>query len=153
MTQPPESSRPENQPPDPSGQPAEPAYDGPPPDQPQYEPPPQYGQPQYEPPPQYGQPQYAQPAYQQPAVPGAPYGVHPLTGIPYSDKSKLAAGLLNILLPFGIGRFYIGDTGIGVAQLLVSLLTCGIGGLWSLVDGIILLTSDSRDAHGYMLRS
>ena len=51
----------------------------------------------------------------------APYGMHPVTGIPYSDKSKLVAGLLQILLPFGIGRFYIGDTKIGVIQLVVTL--------------------------------
>src|SRR5688572_11084900 len=44
----------------------------------------------------------------------APYGLHPVTGIPYSDKNKLVAGLLQIFLPFGIGRFYIGDTKIGV---------------------------------------
>ena len=58
----------------------------------------------------------------------APYGLHPVTGIPYSDKSKLVAGLLQIFLPFGIGRFYIGDTKTGVLQLLVTIFTCGIGG-------------------------
>ena len=83
----------------------------------------------------------------------APYGLHPLTGIPYSDKNKLVAGLLNIFLPFGIGRFYIGDTKTGVLQLVVTLVTCGLGSLWSLIDGIILLATDSKDANGYMLRS
>ena len=74
-----------------------------------------------------------------------------MTGIPYSDKSKVVAGLLQIFLPFGIGRFYIGDTKIGVIQLIVTLFTCGIGGLWSLIDGIIMLATDSKDAQGYML--
>jgi TM2 domain-containing membrane protein YozV len=83
----------------------------------------------------------------------APYGLHPVTGIPYSDKSKIVAGLLQIFLPFGIGRFYIGDTKIGVIQLIVTVLTCGIGSLWSVVDGIIMLATDSKDAQGYMLRS
>ncbi len=72
--------------------------------------------------------------------------MHPVTGVPYSDKQKLIAGLLNILLPFGIGRFYIGDTGTGVAQLLVSIFTCGIGGIWSLIDGILMLTGDPNDS-------
>ncbi|SDD70024.1 TM2 domain-containing protein [Nocardioides lianchengensis] len=107
----------------------------------------------------YTQPQPGYPAY--PGFPGAPYGaspaapygIHPTTGIPYSEKSKLVAGLLQILLPLGIGRFYIGDTGIGVAQLLVTLFTCGIGSLWPIIDGIILLASDSKDAQGLMLRS
>src|SRR4249919_755135 len=81
----------------------------------------------------------------------APYGLHPGTGIPYSDKSKVVAGLLNIFIPFGVGRFYIGDTGIGVAQLIVAFFTCG---LWSIIDGIIMLVKDdAKDANGYILRS
>jgi TM2 domain-containing membrane protein YozV len=99
--------------------------------------------------------------YQQPGLPvgaygvssQAPYGLHPITGIPFSDKSKIVAGLLQIFLPFGIGRFYIGDNKIGVIQLVVTVLTCGIGGIWGLIDGIIMLATDSKDANGYMLRS
>ncbi len=135
---------------------------------------PQYGHPygQGQPPYGQGQPPYPQgggyPAYQgdYPAYPQeypgygygggygqmAPYGVHPVTGVPYSEKSKLVAGLLQLLVPFGIGRFYLGDTGIGVAQLLVTVLTCGIGGLWSFIDGIVILATDSRDAEGRPLR-
>ncbi len=111
------------------------------------------------PPPPAPTPGYA--GYQQPGFPigaygvsaAAPYGLHPLTGIPFSDKSKIVAGLLQIFLPFGIGRFYIGDNKIGVLQLVVTVLTCGIGSLWSIIDGIIMLATDSKDANGYMLRS
>lgn len=117
-------------------------------------PPPPYGQGV---PPPYGQPR---PAGLPGPPPGAygvssttPYGIHPVTGIPYSDKSKLVAGLLQILLPLGIGRFYIGDNKTGVIQLVVTLVTCGIGALWPFIDGIILLATDSKDANGYMLRS
>ena len=113
------------------------------------------------PPPPPAQPGPGYQGYQQPGVPAgaygvssqAPYGIHPVTGIPYSDKNKIVAGLLQIFLPFGIGRFYIGDTKMGVIQLVVTLLTCGIGGIWCLVDGIIMLATDSKDANGYMLRS
>ncbi len=99
--------------------------------------------------------------YQQPGLPlgaygvssQAPYGIHPVTGIPFSDKSKIVAGLLQIFLPFGIGRFYIGDNKIGVIQLVVTVLTCGIGAIWGIIDGIIMLATDSKDANGYMLRS
>ena len=88
-----------------------------------------------------------------PPNPNAPYGVHPVTGVPYSDKTKLVAGLLQILIPLGIGRFYIGDTKTGVWQLVVAFLTCGIGGLWSFVDGIIILATDNvTDAQGRPLR-
>ena len=106
------------------------------------------------PPPGYGPPPggYPPPGYVYGAHAGAPWGVHPVTGVPYSEKQKLIAGLLNILLPFGIGRFYIGDTGTAVAQLLVAIFTCGIGTLWSLIDGVLMLTGDPYDAEGRPLR-
>ena len=117
-------------------------------------PPPPYGQPT---PPPYGQPGQAGWPVPPPGAYGVssttPYGIHPITGIPYSDKSKLVAGLLQILIPFGIGRFYIGDNRTGVIQLVVTVLTCGIGALWPFIDGIIMLATDSKDAQGYMLRS
>lgn len=87
------------------------------------------------------------------ATPGAPFGVHPTLGVPYSDKSKLVAGLLQLLIPaFAVGRFYTGHTGLAVAQLLVTWLTCGAGMLWPLIDGIILLTTDSTDSDGRLLK-
>ncbi len=85
--------------------------------------------------------------------PAAPYGRHPINGVPYSDKNKIIAGLLQVFLPFGIGRFYTGHTGIGVAQLLVTVFTCGAGAVWPFVDGIILLVSDSTDSDGRLLRT
>jgi TM2 domain-containing membrane protein YozV len=127
--------------------------------------PPPYGQPT---PPPYQQPDPQQPPQQQQpppyqpaggyapyagANPAAPYGVHPVTGIPYSDKTKLVAGLLQILIPLGIGRFYIGDTKTGVWQLVVTILTCGIGALWPFIDGIVILATDSTDGQGRPLRT
>ncbi|MDF2878691.1 MAG: hypothetical protein K0S30_1787 [Clostridia bacterium] len=71
-----------------------------------------------------------------------------------SQKSRLAAGLLQIFLGgFGIGRFYLGYTGIGIAQLLVSVFTCGIGAIWPFVDGILILCGQvPTDANGAPLR-
>ena len=83
----------------------------------------------------------------------APYGLHPGTGIPYSDKSKVVAGLLQILLPFGIGRYYIGDNRIGIWQTVATVLTCGLAHIWVLIDGILMLVhDDAKDVHGYILR-
>ncbi|MBL7495285.1 TM2 domain-containing protein [Frankia sp. CNm7] len=83
------------------------------------------------------------------ADPTAPFGRHPLTGEPYSDKSKLAAGLLQILIGWtGAGRWYMGDYGIAVAQLL----TCGGLGVWALIDGIMMLTGNVRDKYGRPLK-
>ncbi|MFE3188376.1 TM2 domain-containing protein [Nocardia sp. NPDC059240] len=105
-------------------------------------------------PPQYGAPQYGPPATVPPhgADPAAPYG-RDLQGQPYSDKTKLVAGLLGILLgSFGVGRFYLGYTRIGVAQIAVTWLTCGIGGLWPLIDGVMMLTGKVPDTQGRPLR-
>ncbi|GAA4680926.1 hypothetical protein GCM10023215_13060 [Pseudonocardia yuanmonensis] len=86
-------------------------------------------------------------------TPDAPYGREPGTGVPYSDKSKLAAGLLQLFLGgAGIGRFYTGHTGIAVAQLIVTLVTFGLGAIWGFVDGIVLLAGRSTDAQGRPLR-
>ncbi|EMF54744.1 MULTISPECIES: TM2 domain-containing protein [Streptomyces] len=82
-------------------------------------------------------------------TPDAPFG-HDPQGRPYSDKSKIVAGILQLFLgTLGIGRFYVGSVGVGVAQLL----TCGGLGFWSLIDGILFLTSNDRtDAQGRVLR-
>ncbi|MCW2850413.1 MAG: hypothetical protein JWM84_77 [Nocardioides sp.] len=148
MSQGPENPYEPNQPQgEPYGTPQGEPYGTPPP-------PPAYGQPQpYGPPQPYGQQPYpGYPGAGPMGMPGAPYGIHPVTGIPYSEKQKIVAGLLQILVPFGIGRFYIGDNGIGTAQLLVTIFTCGIGSLWPFIDGIIMLATDSKDANGLMLR-
>ena len=85
--------------------------------------------------------------------PSAPYGRDPLTGLPLSDKSKVTAGLLQILLGgFGVGRFYLGYTTIGVLQLVVSVVTCGIGAIWPLIDGIMILMGNVPDTQGRKLR-
>ena len=70
---------------------------------------------------------------------------------PISDKSKIAAGVLQIVLPIGIGRFYTGHAGIAVAQLLTAMF-CGVGVIWSIVDGIVLLVNGGTDAQGRRLR-
>lgn len=70
---------------------------------------------------------------------------------PLSHKSKLAAGLLQILLPFGIGRFYTGHIGMAVAQLFLSLLWVGI--IWCIIDGVLLLAQGGTDRQGLQLRN
>lgn len=85
------------------------------------------------------------------AQPGAPFGYDPTTGAPYSPKSRLAAGLLNILIA-GVGRMYAGQVGLGIAQLLVAIVTCGVGWIWSLIDGILILVNGGQDEQGRPLR-
>lgn len=148
--------------------PADSGYPPPPPGFGQYPPPVDSGYPpppagfgQYPPPPSgYGQ---------YPPPPGAyydstaPYGRHPLTGEPLSDKSKTIAGLLQLLGLFGllgIGRIYVGQTGFGIAQLVGGILftavTCGFGVLlpivWGIVDAVLIFTDKVRDPQGRPLR-
>ncbi|MGB5111665.1 MAG: TM2 domain-containing protein [Mycobacterium sp.] len=100
--------------------------------------------------------------YPPPAQPGAyydplaPYGRNPMTGEPYSEKSKVVAGLLQLLGLFGfvgIGRIYLGQTGLGIAQLLVGFVTCFIGAvIWGIIDAILILADRVRDPQGRPLR-
>jgi TM2 domain-containing membrane protein YozV len=106
-------------------------------------------------PPPYPAPPYPPPAYPAPpypAPPGWPTAVDAY-GRPLSDKSKVTAGLLGIFFgSIGLGRFYLGYTGMGVAQIAVTWLTCGLGGLWPLIDAIIILNGKVPDAQGRILR-
>lgn len=68
-----------------------------------------------------------------------------------SSKSKLVAGLLGIFLgSVGVHRFYLGYIGIGVVQIIVTLVTCGIGSLWGFIEGILILCGKAitTDAEG-----
>ena len=69
-------------------------------------------------------------------------------------KSKIAAGLLGIFLGcFGVHNFYLGFTGKAIAQLLITILSCGflsfVSAIWGLIEGILILTgSINKDAQG-----
>ncbi len=96
-------------------------------------------------PPMYNPPQY------QPQA-----GMDPPPG--YIQKSRVAAGILAMLLgAYGIHSFYLGNTSRGLVQLLVSLLTCGVGAIvmmiWGILDGIKLLDGRiNTDANGVFLK-
>lgn len=93
----------------------------------------------------------------------APYGRHPVTGQPYSDKSKVTAALLQLLGFFGFlgfGRMYLGQVGLGLVQLLIGLVatvtTYGIGisvpAIWGIIEAILMLSGRVHDKHGRKLR-
>lgn len=100
---------------------------------------------------QPAQPTYQQPAYQQQyAQPGQPAAPAAYTPAVPGSKSKIAAGLLAILLgALGIHKFYLGYTKAGVIMLLVSLLTLGIGAvvmeIIGIIEGIMYLTKDDLE--------
>jgi TM2 domain-containing membrane protein YozV len=83
----------------------------------------------------------------------APYGIEPVTGRPYSERSKVVAGVLQLALaPLGVGRFYSGHAGIAIAQIVVTFVTCGVGALWPIIDGIMMLAGNPLDGDGRPMR-
>ncbi len=66
-----------------------------------------------------------------------------------SDRNRIVAGILQLVIP-GVGRMYLGYSAIGVLQLVTSL--CGIGAIWSQIDGIIMLCGGVKfDGYGRRL--
>lgn len=93
----------------------------------------------------------------------APHGREQATGMPYSDKYKRVAGMLQILVPAGTGRLYSGKVGLGLTQLIVTALgiLAAIGGgsgivllaiAWCWIDGIAILAGRPLDRYGRPLR-
>jgi TM2 domain-containing membrane protein YozV len=77
-----------------------------------------------------------------------------ITPPPYAPvpraSDKIPAGICGILLgSLGVHKFILGYTGAGLVMLLVTLLTCGIGGLVmhiiGLIEGIIYLCKPDEE--------
>jgi hypothetical protein len=47
----------------------------------------------------------------------------------------------------------LGYTNIGVIQIVVTILTCGIGSIWGLIDAILIISGNVPDADGRALRA
>ena len=130
----------------------------------------------------YQQQPYQQQTYQQQSYQQQPYQQQPYQQQPYQQqsyqqpyqqtgyqppvytpnvggeaKSKIAAGLLGIFLGcLGVHNFYLGFTGKAIAQLLISVLSCGalavVSAIWGLIEGILILVGNiSTDARGIPL--
>jgi TM2 domain-containing membrane protein YozV len=71
-------------------------------------------------------------------------------------KSKLVAILLAIFLgALGIHRFYLGHIGVGLAMLLITVLTAGWLGvfivIWAFIDVVLISTGALRDSNNRAL--
>lgn len=62
-----------------------------------------------------------------------------------ADK-KIPAGVLAILLNgLAIHKFYLGYTKEGIIQIVLTVITCGLGGIIGIIEGIIYLTKSDED--------
>ena len=63
-----------------------------------------------------------------------------------ASGKKVPAGIFGILLGgLAIHKFYLGYTKEGIIQLIVSVVTCGAGGIIGLIEGIIYLTKTDEE--------
>jgi len=95
-----------------------------------------------------------------PPVQGAyqrPYGPANAAFDGYSWRNRWIAGALAVLLGyFGIHRFYMGNTGIGLIQVLLTVCTFGalapVVYIWACIEGLLCFCGAMRDVDGLPLR-
>jgi TM2 domain-containing membrane protein YozV len=83
-------------------------------------------------------------SYEQPMQPPMP---------PDVNSKKILCGIMGILLGgFGIHRFLLDDASGGVIRIVITIVTCGLGAIIGLIEGIIYLTkSDPEFYQTYMV--
>jgi TM2 domain-containing membrane protein YozV len=65
---------------------------------------------------------------------------------PVGAEKKIAAGICGILIGgLGVHKFILGYTKEGIIQIVISICTCGIGGIIGFIEGIIYLTKSDED--------
>lgn len=62
------------------------------------------------------------------------------------ENKKIVAGVLALLLgSLGVHKFILGYTTEGIIQIVISIVTCGIGGIVPFIEGIIYLTKSDEE--------
>jgi TM2 domain-containing membrane protein YozV len=61
-------------------------------------------------------------------------------------SNKIPAGICGILLgAFGVHKFILGYSKEGLIQIVITVVTCGMGGIIGFIEGIIYLTKSDAD--------
>ncbi len=90
-----------------------------------------------------------------PGPPQPPYGGYdgqpPVP--PEVNSKKILVGIMGILFGgLGVHRFLLNDVTGGLLRILITVITCGLGSIIGLVEGIIYLTkSDAEFYQIYMV--
>lgn len=62
------------------------------------------------------------------------------------ENKKILAGILAIVIgSLGVHKFILGYTQEGIIQIVITIVTCGIGGIIPLIEGIIYLTKSDEE--------
>ncbi len=62
------------------------------------------------------------------------------------ENKKILAGLLALFVGYlGIHKFILGYQKEGIIQIIISVVTCGFGGIIPFIEGIIYLTKSDED--------
>ncbi|MES2812203.1 MAG: TM2 domain-containing protein [Bacteroidota bacterium] len=62
------------------------------------------------------------------------------------ENKKVLAGVMGILFGgLGVHKFILGYTTEGIIQLVITVVTCGIGSLIGFIEGIIYLTKSDEE--------
>jgi len=62
------------------------------------------------------------------------------------ENKKMIAGILAIVIgSLGIHKFILGYTKEGIIQIVITVVTCGAGGIVGLIEGIIYLTKSDEE--------
>lgn len=65
---------------------------------------------------------------------------------PEGADKKVLAGILGILFGgLGLHRFILGDSTGGIIRIVITVFTCGMGGIIGLIEGIIYLTKSDEE--------
>lgn len=65
---------------------------------------------------------------------------------PQQENKKVLAGVMGIIFGgLGVHKFVLGYTQEGIIQLVVSVVTCGIGSIIGFIEGIIYLTKSDEE--------
>ncbi len=65
---------------------------------------------------------------------------------PRQENKKVLAGLMGILFgSLGIHKFVLGYTQEGIIQIVISIVTCGVGSIIGFIEGIIYLTKSDEE--------
>lgn len=88
-----------------------------------------------------------------PNPPQPPYGGYSGQPPPEVNSKKILAGVMGILFgSLGVHRFVLNDVTGGLLRILITVITCGLGSILGLIEGIIYLTkSDAEFYQTYMV--